>query len=480
MTVRVRFAPSPTGELHVGGARTAVFNWLFARHEGGKFLLRIEDTDKERSSKELVEQILEGLRWIGLDWDENAVFQSARTDLYKENALGLLESGYAYRCFCTPEELLKGKETAMQSGAKSWKYPGRCRDLSDGEIDRLIKEGKPYAIRFKVLDGKTEYVDLVHGETSFDNSNIEDFILLRSDGSPTYHLSVVSDDIGMRITHVIRGDDHISNTPKQVLLYEALGYNKPKFAHIPLILGPDKKRLSKRHGATSLLAYRDKGYLPQAMFNFISLLGWSPGDDREFIYPDDIIHLFTLEGVGKSGAVFDEQKLEWLNSQYINEMDPQDLLPYIKSALEKEKLWDVSLEKDKLKWFEALIDLLKPRCKRLTDFARDARAYLTDDFDYDEQGVKKHLKRENIVEDLLKLRDCFVAITDFNQQTMEDSLRNLAEELGINAAKLIHPLRMALVGVPVSPGVFEVAEILGKEKTIERIERLVKWLEKRA
>ena len=477
MTVRVRFAPSPTGELHVGGARTAVFNWLYARHNEGQFLLRIEDTDRERSSRELVEQILEGLEWIGLDWDEEPVFQSERLELYRKNALELLNTGHAYRCFCTAEQLREEKDKALAGGTKSWMYMGRCRDLARDQIDKWLEEKRPHTIRFKVPDGKTEYNDLVHGKTTFDNSNIEDFVLLRSDESPTYHLSVVTDDIEMKITHVIRGDDHISNTPKQLLLYEALGKDKPGFAHIPLILGPDKKRLSKRHGATSLLEYRERGYLPEAMFNFLSLLGWSPGDDREFIRPKEIVHLFTFKGVNKSGAVFDEKKLEWLNSRYINEYDFDHLLPFIKEELKREGLWEDELMEERRGWFEDLINLLKARCKKLSDFARDARPYLTDDFDYDEKGVKKYLKREGLAADLLRLKDRYGGLSDFNQQTMEDELRALADELGISAAKLIHPLRMALVGVPVSPGVFEVAELIGREKTIARLEKLVKWLE---
>lgn len=478
MTVRVRFAPSPTGELHIGGARTAVFNWLFARKEGGEFLLRIEDTDTERSSEVMTEHILEGLKWLGLDWDEEPVYQLKNLAVHKANADKLLKTGMAYRCFCDPAELNAERESALKNGAKSWKYPGHCRNLTDEEIDKRISAGNKYSLRFKVQAGKTEWKDLIHGQTSFDNENIEDFVLLRSNGFPTYHLSVVSDDIMMKITHVIRGDDHISNTPKQILIYKSLGAEPPLFGHIPLILGPDKKRLSKRHGATSLLEYREKGYLPQAVFNFISLLGWSPGDDREYMPVEELVKAFALSGVNKSGAVFDEKKLEWLNGKYINDIPFEELIHHIRPLFREAGLWDESLIGEEKERFIKIINIVKTRCRILQDFPRDARPYLTDEFEYDERGVKKYLQRDGIIEDIIELRKRFSMIKDFNQESAESSLRELAESAGKGADQYIHPLRIALVGVPVSPGVFDVAVIMGKEKTLQRLDRLAEWLTK--
>lgn len=476
--IRVRFAPSPTGELHIGGARTAVFNWLFARNEGGKFLLRIEDTDTERSSEIMTEHILEGLKWLGLDWDEEPVFQLKNLENHKKNALSLLNEGAAYRCFCDPARLNEEREEAIKSGAKSWKYPGHCRNISENEINDRIAAGKPFSLRFKVKEGKTGWEDLIHGQTSFDNENIEDFVLLRSNGFPTYHLSVVSDDILMKITHVIRGDDHISNTPKQIMIYKALKSDAPDFGHIPLILGPDKKRLSKRHGAASLLEYRDKGYLPESLFNFISLLGWSPGDDREYMHIDDLIKSFSLSGVNKSGAVFDEKKLEWLNGKHINDISFNNLIHYLKPLMLGEGLWNDDLTGANRKYFERVINLVKQRCRLLTDFPRDLRPYLADTITYDERGVQKYLKREGVIDDLQELAKRYSGISDFDKVKAEEVLRNLAEEKGAGADKFIHPLRMALVGVPVSPGVFEVAELMGKPKIIDRLVKLADWLSK--
>jgi glutamyl-tRNA synthetase len=478
MRIRVRFAPSPTGELHVGGARTAVFNWLYAKKNNGEFLLRIEDTDRERSSEKMTERILEGLSWLGLDWSDEPVYQSKRIEKHLENAYKMESSGSAYKCFCSLDRLQNEREEALKNGTKSWKYPGYCRNLSSQEVDRRIEQGDIYSVRFRVPEGTTEYVDLVHGEMSFENSNIDDFILLRSDLSPTYQLSVVSDDISMGITHIIRGDDHISNTPKQILIYKALGSLPPQFAHIPLILGKDKKRLSKRHGATSLIEYRDKGYLSEAMFNFLSLLGWSPGNNKEFMQLDEIINEFSFSGVNKSGSVFDEQKLEWLNGQHISSLPARELADKIIPVLKDAGLWSDSFLNSKKEWFYNLIDLVKTRCRFLHDFARDMKPYISDDFTYDPVGVQKHLKSESLIEALEKLEESFTGITEFNLENSESALRNVAEMMEISAGKLIHPLRMALVGVPVSPGVFDVAVFLGKQKTLDRIEQLIKWLKK--
>src|SRR3989441_2519811 len=335
--VRVRFAPSPTGFLHVGGARTALFNWLFARHHGGTFVLRIEDTDQERSTEESVRTILDGLTWLGIDWDEGPFFQSRNVQAHRALALRLLEERKAYYCFCSVAELEARRAAAEKAGA-AWKYDRLCARLSPEEARPRLQAGEPAAVRFLVPEGSVSWDDLVHGPTSFESAVLEDIVLLRSNGSPTYNLSCVSDDIIMRVTHVIRGDDHISNTPKQILLYRAAGASPPLFGHLPLILGTDKKRLSKRHGAVSVTEYRDKGYLPEAMFNFLALLGWSPGEGREKLSRDEMIALFRLEDINRKGAVFDEQKLEWLNSQYINDLPPERIVALVRAALQAEGL----------------------------------------------------------------------------------------------------------------------------------------------
>ena len=480
MGIRVRFAPSPTGFLHVGGARTALFNWLLARREAGTFILRIEDTDLERSREDMTEAILEGLRWLGIDWDEGPHYQSRRLDHHKGTATKLRERGKAYPCFCDPEDVKKRKQDAETKGV-AWKYDRTCLSLAPGEIDRRLAGGACYCLRFRVPEGTTRWNDLIHGDTAFANDTIEDFVLVRSDGSPTYHLSVVSDDLDMAVTHVLRGDDHISNTPKQILLYRALDQPVPAFGHLPLILGPDKKRLSKRHGAVAVTEYREAGYLPEALFNFLALLGWSPGDGREFLPREELIRVFSLEGVGKKGAVFDEQKLEWLNSQYINAMPAGAIREAIRPDLERVGLWEPSLESERKEWFERVIETLKARSRRIGDFARDGSIFLTDRFDYNPEAVSKHLKDPETAARMEALRNALAPLDPFNEATAEESLRKAAEDLGIPAAKLIHPLRVALTGQAVSPGIFSVLVLVGKERALGRIDRLVRFLrEKRS
>src|SRR2546428_3034238 len=390
--VRVRFAPSPTGFLHVGGGRTALFNWLFARRHGGTFILRIEDTDLERSTGESVRTILEGLSWLGITWDEGPQFQSGSVEEHRALALRLLGEGKAYRCFCTAEEL-DARRSKAEAGGTAWKYDRTCLGLPPEEAGRRLAAGRAAAVRFRVPDGAVAWNDLVHGPTSFESSVIEDIVLLRSNGSPTYNLSCVSDDAAMRITHVIRGDDHISNTPKQILLYRAAGRQPPAFAHLPLILGADKKRLSKRHGAVSVTEYRDKGYLPEALFNFLALLGWSPGEGREKMTRDEMIAAFRLEDINKKGSVFDEQKLEWLNSQYINDLPSERIVALVRPQLEAAGLLSADIEEGGARraWFLKVITTLKARSKRLPDFVRDARPFLTDDFEYSATPVKRYL-----------------------------------------------------------------------------------------
>jgi glutamyl-tRNA synthetase len=434
MSVRVRFAPSPTGFLHVGGARTALFNWLFARRHGGVFVLRIEDTDAERSSWEMAAGIVDGLRWLGLDWDEGPdvggphapYFQSQRIDKYRAHAQALVSEGKAY----------------LDAGA----------------------------VRFKVTGGQTRFEDLVHGAIAFDNEHIEDFVILRSDGHPTYHLSVVVDDIDMEITHVVRGDDHISNTPKQVLLYEALCKPVPRFAHVPLILGPDKKRLSKRHGATSVTEYHRLGYLPEAMVNFLALLGWSPGGDREWLSRDELISLFTLEGINAGNAVFNPEKLDWFNQQHIARLSSAELLARLEERLRGADLWRDSLESGEAAWIAAVLDLLKPRVKKLDQLVDELRPFLVDEPEIDGAAAARHLTPA-IRPVLIQLASGLSGSASFDPASIEQTVRSTAEDAGVKAAALIHATRVAVTGRAVSAGLFDVLALLGRERVVHRLER---------
>jgi len=470
--VKVRFAPSPTGHLHVGGARTALFNWLFARKNDGKFVLRIEDTDVERSSKEMSFEILNALNWLKLDWDEGPVYQSRRLRIYQRMAERLIKEGKAYYCYCTREDIEERKKRAEEQG-KSWKYDRRCLNLKEDEIERFKKEGRPRAVRFIIPEGKTEFHDLVLGDISVDNEEIEDFVLLKSDGYPTYHLSVVVDDHLLGITHVIRGADHIANTPKQILLYKAFGWNPPLFAHLPLILGPDRKKLSKRHGETSLLAFRDRGYLSLAMFNFLAQLSWSPGEDKEFYEINELVERFDLNKVRHSNPVFDFEKLSWLNARMISRLPVERIWDELVPFLQKEGILE-DLEKN-MDWAIKMLSIVKERTRNLVELASTARRYVRRDFNYNEDAIKKYWK-DGVKEGLKRLKSVFEKLEVFDASTTEKALRELAEELGLKAARLIHPLRIALLGERVSPGIFDVLEILGKEETLARMERALKEL----
>jgi len=475
----LRFAPAPTGSLHVGGVRTAIFNWLYARKHGGRFLLRIEDTDLRRSTDEAVRVIIDGLRWLGLDWDnEEIVYQSKRLHIYREHSERLISEGKAYYCYCTPEELEERRRQA-QLEKRPWKYDGRCRDLSESEREKFESEGRPKVVRFRVPEGRTSYNDLIHGPLEVDNDTIGDFVIMKSDGSPTYQLAVTVDDALMGVTLVIRGDDHISNTPKQIMLYEAFGYDIPRFAHVPLILGPDKAKLSKRHGATSITEYRERGYLPEALFNFLVLLGWSPGDDREKMDRDEIIEAFSIEGISKRGAVFDERKLEWLNGLYIKEKPPEELLELALPFLKREGLVsdeDVELRRD---WLLKVMDLMKERVKKLTDFAELGAYFFRDPEGYEEKGRSKHWKDPAAVSERLSLlRGRLSSLERFDAASIESAVRTLSEELGISAAKLIHPTRLAVSGMSFGPGLFEMMELIGKERVLKRLEKALDFLRK--
>ncbi len=474
--IRVRFAPSPTGYLHVGGARTALFNWLFARRFGGVFVLRIEDTDTERSSDEMVDGILDGLRWLGLDWDEGPkiggplgpYFQSERVDRHRAMANTLVAEGHAYYCYCTTEEL-KAKRDAAQAGA-AWQYDRTCCRLTAAEVAARERDLRPRAIRFRVPEGTTRFDDLVHGPIEFDGANIEDFVILRSDGHPTYQLSVVSDDVEMAITHVVRGDDHISNTPKQILLYRAVGADVPRFAHVPLILGPDKKRLSKRHGATSVTEYARQGYLPEAMFNFLSLLGWSPGGNQELFTRDELVAAFALEGISGGNAVFNPEKLDWFNQQHIMRLAPDELGRRIKPSLEQAGLWSDAYLGDRHGWFFAVLELLKPRAKRLDDFATQGRFLFSDTLELDLAAVERYLRVPGMADHLAALDAAFHALETFDPASIEAALRATAEARGVKAALLIHAVRVTVTGKGVSPGLFDVLALLGRDRVRARIE----------
>lgn len=474
--VRVRFAPSPTGYLHVGGARTALFNWLYARRHRGAFILRIEDTDAERSSWDMVTGIVEGLRWLGLDWDEGPdtggphapYFQSERLEMYRAMAERLVTEGHAYYCYCSPA-LLQQKREAAQAADGGWIYDRTCSALPAGAISRLEASGAPRAIRFRVPAGTTSFHDLVHGPIAFDNTVIEDFVVLRSDRQPTYHLSVVVDDIDMAITHVVRGDDHISNTPKHVLLYQAFARPMPAFAHVPLILGPDKKRLSKRHGATSVMEYQRLGYLPEAMVNFLALLGWSPGTDQEIFTRDELIALFTLEGISGGNAVFNPEKLDWMNQQHINRLPSAEIASRIDPLLREAGLWRDAFAGAEREWLLRVIDLLKPRARKLVQLVDDARPFLQEEVTPEPDAAARHLSSRNLRQPFLSLIDAFERVEPFEPQALESALRSTAELTGVKAGALIHASRVAATGRAVSPGLFEVLELLGRKRTLTRM-----------
>ena len=458
-SVRVRFAPSPTGSLHIGGARTALFNWLFARKHGGEFRLRIEDTDLERSSEEMVQQILKSLQWLGLTWDGEVWYQSQRMEVYRQKAQELIDNRKVYQCFC---------ERPAEEDAEERK-PCSCYLLTEKEREQLLAAGKKPAIRFWVPDGSTVVEDVVYGSLEFDNSEIENFVVLRADGTPTYHLAVVVDDYEMGVTHVIRGDDHLPNTPKQILLYHAFGWELPTFAHVPLILGPDKKRLSKRHGATAVSEYFDSGILPEAMVNYLALLGWSPGDNREIFTVQELIEAFSLEGISRKSAVFDPVKLEWVNSEHIKRYPTDALIDKVVPYLVEAGLLRQEEVAEKRPYLRSVLELFKGRMKTLRDLAKYGRYFFRDPERYDANALKKYWRPET-KEYLVRLKAELEKVENFSAEEIERALRGLAAQLGVPAAKLIHPERIVLTGFAVSPGLFEMMEVLGKETVLRRME----------
>ncbi|MDA0329049.1 MAG: glutamate--tRNA ligase [Gemmatimonadetes bacterium] len=466
--MRLRFAPSPTGYLHVGGARTAIFNWLLAKKEGAVFVLRIEDTDRERSSDEHTRAILDGMSWLGLDWDEGPIFQSEGIERHKRDALRLLDEGKAYRDFSDPDQV---RAEAQERGM----HPSRvareqAEALGAPESERRATAGEMFAVRFRVPDGETRFTDMVHGEMRFGNDDVDDLIILRSDGTPVYNLAVVSDDADMRITHVIRGDDHLSNTPKQVLLYRALGFPEPVFAHVPLILGTDGKRLSKRHGATAVGDYASEGVLPDAMVNFLSLLGWSPGDDREFMTRAELIEAFDPSRILKKSSVFDADKLSWLNGRHLAAMSPGDLCVAIGERLGPEAVERMGDEA----WRQHMLEVVTVRARTLDELADQARPFVCAEVVYDPDAVAKHWGKEPAlaVERLERLAGIF-GVVDWSHDGLETALRELAAAMGTGAGKLIHPLRVALTGNMASPGIFDVLVLLGRDRTAARIAQAI-------
>ena len=474
MTIRVRFPPSPTGSLHVGGARTALFNWLFARQRGGRFVLRIEDTDRHRSQPGQTEVILQALEWLGLDWDEGPYLQSRGVERHRQHARALLEAGRAYRDFTTPEQLARERES-LKGGASDRRTPRRrAESLAPGKAEELAARGVPHAVRFRVPDGDTSWKDMVHGEMSFRNGEIDDLVILRSDGSPTYNLAVASDDAEHRITHVIRGDDHLSNTPKQILISKAMGWPVPTFGHVPMILGPDGRRLSKRHGAEAVGEYERQGVLSGALVNFLALLGWSPGDDQEVMGVEELVERFSMERVLKKSSVFDPRKLEWLSGQHFNRSPAEELEPLLTPMLVAAGLSSREGLEERWGWYLRLIDLLKTRARRLPDLVDLAKPFFCEEPELEAAAVERHWLAEpaRTLERLSTLRSRLADIP-WNAEALEDTVRGYAKETSVGAGKVIHPLRVAVTGRQASPGIFEVLDVLGRGRVLTRLDGAV-------
>ncbi|HEY8257077.1 MAG TPA: glutamate--tRNA ligase [Gemmatimonadales bacterium] len=460
---RVRFAPSPTGYLHVGGARTALFNWLFARHAGGTMVLRIEDTDRERSTESHTKVILDGLAWLGIDWDEGPLFQGEYGPRHKADAERLLAEGKAYRCFCTRAEL-DAQRTAAEASGTAFRYDRRCLRLTSGEIQRRIQAGDPFTIRFLLEDAEIAWDDAVHGRITFQGRDLDDFVILRSDGSAIYNLAVVSDDIAMRISHVIRGDDHISNTPKQIALYRALGHDLPVFAHVPMILGTDGKKLSKRHGATAVGDYQDKGILPAAMRNFLALLGWSPGGDREILPEAEMIELFTLDGIQKKAAVFDTTKLEWMNGQYLSALPSSELLDPVLRQLKQMSVDVGGVD------VRPVIEAVKARSRTIIDVAEQVAVRL------DPSRAPLDAKGEGLIKKMgpafsANLRLTLEALDavpagGWTPESLLAVLKGVAESRGLKLGDALQPIRVALTGSTVSEPVNELLAVVGRERSL--------------
>ena len=475
--IRVRFAPSPTGYLHIGGARTALFNWLFAKQNGGKFILRVEDTDLERLKEDSVSQILSSLKWLGMQWDEGPetegaygpYYQSERRPLYNAAARRLVHEGKAYYCFCTPEELETEREKQRQA-KQPFRYGRLCRALDPKEAEKRIAAGEKAVIRIKLpLTGEVIVNDLIHGEVRFNMDQLDDFVILKSNGLPAYNFACVVDDHAMRMSHVMRAEEHLSNTPKQVLLYQALGYEAPQFAHLPMILAPDRSKLSKRHGATSVEEFRDQGFLPQTIMNYLALLGWAPGEEREFFTLEEAVSLFHLDKVSKKAAIYDVKKLTWMNGQYLSSLPIDEVLPQVKPFFLAAGLADENWFVENADYFRKLVDVVRVRVKTLVELTDACKCFLQDIDGYDEKGAKKHFTSESA----LKLQEAIkvlAALPVFDLTTTEAAYQALAEKNDWKLGELVHPTRLALTGKTVSPGLFDVMILLGKDKTLVRLE----------
>ncbi|MCD4784197.1 MAG: glutamate--tRNA ligase [Candidatus Eremiobacteraeota bacterium] len=476
--VRVRFAPSPTGLLHVGSFRTALFNWLFARKNNGKFILRIEDTDQKRSTKEFLESQLEDMKWMGLDWDEgpetvgchSPYFQMQRLETYKKYADKLMSMDKVYLCYCTPDELKQAREETKSAG-----YSGKCRNLTPQQVEKLKDEGRKPCIRFiSPPRGETVFCDQIKGEVSFENNLLDDFVIMKSNGVPTYNFAAVVDDHLMEITHVIRGDEHLSNTPRQVLLYQAMEFEPPRFVHIPIILNEDRTKLSKRKGAVHLLEFEQKGFLKEAMLNFMSLLGWAPKDDREILSKNELIESFSLDGITKHPAVFDYKKLEWINGQYITSLPTKTIVERLKPFIEEAGA-DPG-EKD-FTWYVEAISVYGNRVKTLVELADSLLCFFRDIDEYDPKGVKKHFKHDYIISALYELEKRTSEDEEFSVESLEKIIRDYSEELGVSAGKLIQPVRLAITGTTASPPIFDVMKLAGKELLVDRLHKAAKFVE---
>jgi len=473
--VRVRFAPSPTGYLHVGGARTAIYNELLRRSLGGALILRVEDTDRQRSDDAMTRQIVSALEWIGCQFDEGPILQSGRVERHRERAAEMLASGAAYRCFCTPEELEEQRRAVEKTGEK-FRYPRTCLGRPKEEVAELVAAGRPFVVRLRMPDEPIVVDDLVRGAVAVPPEALDDFILLRSDGSPTYHLTVVVDDVDMGVSHVLRGEDHLSNTPKHIALFRALGAELPRFGHLPLILGADKKRLSKRTGATSVEEFRQQGVLPQALYNYLALLGWSPGDDTELMSRDEMIERFTVERLNGSAAVFDVDKLAWMNAQYLSSLPLAEVMPHLAPFLEHHGLGathEVEAHRQRL---EAAVELHRSRAKNLDELALQVVPYFEERLVYDAALCERFLADAELPAHLDALRDRLTQVEPFAVDALEAELRTLAEQLGVKAAALIHPLRMALSGSAKGPSVFDLVEVQGREATRRHLGGFADWL----
>ena len=485
--VRVRFAPSPTGSLHIGGARTALFNWLFAAREGGVFVLRIEDTDADRAREETVGPILEMLRWLGLEWQEGPdrggprgpYVQSQRLELYRAEAERLIREGRAYPCYGTVAEIEAAREAARREG-RMYRYPGTCRDLTPADRQRFEAEGRPRAVRLiGPGPGETVVTDLIHGEVRFPNAEFDDFVIMKSDGTPVYNFAVVVDDHHMALTHVIRGEEHLSNTPRQLLVYRALGYEPPAFVHVPMVLAPDRSKLSKRHGAVAVEEFREQGYLPEAILNYTALLGWSPGDDREVLTLDEMIAAFSLERLSKTAAIYDVEKMAWINGQHLRRADLDRIFALVRPRLEARGFLAAGAGEPELARARAVVGAVRERVRTLEEVVDAAEYFFRDIEAYDPEGVRKRFDKPGVADLLREARRRLAEVEPFTLAATEEAFRALCAERGISGGALFHPVRLALTGRTMGPGLFDVIVLLGRERCLERLDRAVEFIEER-